>query len=150
MRFLFVLDFIDRVKFWMLPVDDPLPSLLVDRRAARVTAMLDEIWLRVIDVERALTTRTYAGDGEVTIAVDDPLLPKNSATFAITGDGAVSTGRQPDLQVGTEGLGAVLLGGTTWRGLALAGLARPGDRHALAVADRLFAVPDVPHAGTFF
>jgi predicted acetyltransferase len=33
LRFLLELDLIDRVVFWMLPVDDPLPWLLVDRRA---------------------------------------------------------------------------------------------------------------------
>ena len=33
LRFLLGLDLIDRVVFWMLPVDDPLPWLLVDRRA---------------------------------------------------------------------------------------------------------------------
>ena len=38
LRFLLGLDLIDRVVFWMLPVDDPLPWLLVDRRAAKVTA----------------------------------------------------------------------------------------------------------------
>ncbi|MEC4762567.1 GNAT family N-acetyltransferase [Mycobacterium sherrisii] len=150
LRFLLGLDLIDRVKFWMLPVDDPLPSLLVDRRAVAVTAMLDETWLRIVDAERALAARTYAGDGTVTIAVNDPLLPGNSAAFAISGEGAEPTARRADVRVGIEGLGAVLLGGATWRSLALAGLARADDEHALAVADRLFAVPGAPHAGTFF
>ena len=34
LRFLLGLDLIDRVVFWMLPVDDPLPWLLLDQRAA--------------------------------------------------------------------------------------------------------------------
>lgn len=134
----------------MLPVDDPLPSLLVDRRAVTVTAMLDETWLRVVDAERALAARTYSGGGAVTIAVNDRLLPRNSATFAISDDGARPTTQRADLHVGIEGLGAVLLGGMTWRSLALAGLARTDDQHAVAVADRLFAAPDAPYAGTFF
>ena len=53
LRFLLGLDLIDRVMFWMLPVDDPLPWLLLDRRAARVTAAHDETWLRIVDVEKA-------------------------------------------------------------------------------------------------
>ena len=44
----------------------------------------------------------------------------------------------------------MLLGGATWRSLALGGLARADDPSALAVADRLFAVPDAPYAGFFF
>jgi predicted acetyltransferase len=150
LRFLVGLDLVDRVTFWMLPVDTPLPSLLVDRRAAKVTAVHDETWLRVVDAESALAARSYVGEGAVTVAVNDPLLPKNSASFAITGDGSELTTGPADLHVGIEGLGAALLGGASWRSLAVAGLARAEDPAALATADRLFAVPDAPHAGTFF
>jgi predicted acetyltransferase len=150
LRFLLGLDLIDRVVFWMLPVDDPLPWLLVDRRAVRVTAVHDETWLRVVDAEKALAARRYAGDDAITIAVNDPLLPNNSASFTITPDGAEPTGQRPQLHTGVEGLATVLLGGSTWRGLAVAELAHAADTAALAIADRLFAVPDAPHAGFFF
>jgi len=111
LRFLLGLDLIDRVVFWMLPVDDPLPWLLVDRRAARVTAVHDETWLRVVDARKALAAREYVGDGTVTIAVNDPLLPENSASFTVTADGAEPTDRRAQLHTVVEGLGAVLLGG---------------------------------------
>jgi predicted acetyltransferase len=150
LRFLLELDLIDRVVFWMLPVDDPLPWLLVDRRAMRVTAVHDETWLRVIDARKALTARRYSGDGTVTIAIHDSVLPDNSASLTIAGDGAQPTKRPAELHVDVEGLAAVLLGGSTWRSLAVAGLARADDPAALATADRLFAVPDAPHAGFFF
>ncbi|OBG31264.1 GNAT family N-acetyltransferase [Mycobacterium sp. E3198] len=150
LRFLLGLDLIDRVVFWMMPVDDPLPLLLTDRRAARVTAVRDETWLRVVDAEAALAARRYAGDETVTIAVEDPLRPRNSTSFAVTGDGAKPTDRPARLHVGIEGLSAALLGGTSWRGLAAAGLARTDEPAALAVADRLFAVAEAPHAGFFF
>lgn len=148
--FLLTLDLVDRVVFWMLPLDDPLPWLFVDRRAVRVTAVHDETWLRIIDARKALATRRYFGDGAVSIMVDDSFFPNNSATFTITGEGAEPTNEHAQLHVGVEGLAAVLLGGATWRGLAVAGLARPDDPAALGVADRLFAVPDAPHAGFFF
>ena len=150
LRFLLGLDLIDRVVFWMLPIDDPLPWLLVDRRAARVTGVHDETWLRVVDVRKALAARRYGAGDAVTIAVNDPILLDNSASFTVAGDGAEPTDRRPELHVGVGGLGAVLLGGATWRGLALAGLARVDDPAALAVADRLFAVRDAPFAGVFF
>jgi predicted acetyltransferase len=150
LRFLLGLDLVDRVLFWMLPLDDPLPWLLLDRRAAKVTAVHDETWLRVVDVQKALQARRYVGDGAVTIAVNDQLLPNNSASFAITRDGAELTDHRPQLHVGVAGLAAALLGGTTWRSLALSGLARADDPAAPAVADRLFAVPDAPYAGVFF
>jgi predicted acetyltransferase len=138
------------VTFWMLPVDDPLPWLLVDRRAARVTAVHDETWLRIIDVSQALSARRYEGDGTVTIAVNDALLPKNSVTFTIAGSGAEPTDRRPELHVGIEGLAAVLLGGTTWHSLAAGGLVRAADPASLTVADQLFAVRDAPYAGFYF
>ncbi|HTX97386.1 MAG TPA: GNAT family N-acetyltransferase [Mycobacterium sp.] len=150
LRFLLELDLVDRVVFWMLPVDDPLPWLLIDRRGARVTALHDETWLRVIDVPQALTARRYSADGAVTIAVNDPLLHGNSACFTITGDGAEPTGRRPQLSVDVEGLAAVLLGAARWCDLAVAGLVRTDYPAALVVADRLFAVPEAPYAGFFF
>ena len=150
LRFLLGLDLIDRVMFWMLPVDDPLPWLLLDRRAARVTAVHDETWLRVVDVEKALTARQYEGSGAVTIAVNDPLLPDNSVALTIAGDGAETTEQRPQLQVGVAGLAAVLLGDATWRSLAVAGLARADHPAAVEAADRLFAVRDAPYAGFFF
>ncbi|HEX5256447.1 MAG TPA: GNAT family N-acetyltransferase [Mycobacterium sp.] len=150
LRFLLGLDLVHRVIFWMLPIDDALPWLFVDRRAAKVTAVYDETWLRVIDAERALTARTYLGGGAVTIAVNDPLLPRNTARFTITAAGAEPTTRRAEILVGIEGLGAALLGGTSWRNLAAARLARADDPAALDVADELFAVPEAPHAGTFF
>ena len=150
LRFLLGLDLVDRVLFWMLPVDDPLPGLLLDRRAAKVTAVYDETWLRVVDVHKALAARRYAGDGSVTIAVNDSLLHNNSASFAIASDGAEPTNRRAQLHIGVAGLATVLLGGATWRSLAIAGLVHADDPAALVVADRLFAVHDAPYAGFFF
>jgi predicted acetyltransferase len=150
LRFLLGLDLIDRVMFWMLPVDDPLPWLLVDRRAARTTAVHDETWLRIIDAQKALSARRFEGDGTVTIAVKDQLLPNNSATFTIAGGGAEQGDRLPELNVGIEGLAAILLGGATWHSLAAGGLVQADDPAVLTVADRLFAVPKAPYAGFFF
>ncbi len=150
LRFLLGLDLIDRVVFWMLPLDDPLPWLLLDQRAARVTATHDETWLRIVDVEKTLAARQYVGDGTVTIAVDDPLLPDNSVTVAITGDGAERTDRRAQLRIGIAGLAAVLLGGATWHSLAIAGVTHADDPAHLAAADQLFATRDAPYAGFFF
>ncbi len=150
LRFLLGLDLVDRVLFWMLPLDDPLHWLLLDRRAAKVTAVHDETWLRVVDVQKALAVRRYVGDGAVTIAVNDPLLPNNSAGFTVTGDGAEPTDRRAQLDIGVQGLATVLLGGATWRSLALAGLVQADDQAALVAADLLFAGWQAPHAGFFF
>lgn len=150
LRFLLELDLVDRVTFWMLPLDSPLPWLLVDRRAMKVTAVHDETWLRVVDVRAALAARSYAGAEPVTVAVNDPLLPDNSATYAVTADGVEETEGPAQLRIGIAGLGAALLGGVTWRNLGAAGLAEADDSAVLDAADRLFAVSEAPYAGTFF
>ncbi|MCV7287053.1 GNAT family N-acetyltransferase [Mycolicibacterium wolinskyi] len=150
LRFLIDLDLIDRLIFQMLPVDDPLPWLLVDRRAARITGTRDETWLRVVDVPAALGGRSYSDGGSVTLTVHDPLLRENSGTYAISAGGAENVGGTAQLEAGVEAVAAALLGGTTWRALALSGSVRVNDPEALAVADRLFSVPAQPHTGIFF
>ena len=112
--------------------------------------MHDETWLRIIDAQKALSARRYEGDGAVTIAVNDQLLPTNSTTFTIAGDGAEPTDQLPELHIGIEGLATVLLGGATFHSLAAGKLVRTDNPAALTVADRLFAVPNAPHAGFFF
>ena len=149
-RFLLDLDLVDRVVFSMLPQDDPLPWLLVDRRAARVTASRDETWLRVVDAGAALTGRTYTGDGTLTVRIEDRLLQDNARTFAISAQGAEPTDTDPQLEVEITALAAALLGATQWGALALAGLVTVNDPAAVAVADRLFHVAESPHAGFFF
>ena len=150
LRFLLDLDLVDKLVFNMLATDDPLPWLLLDRRAARLTGTRDETWLRVTDAAAVLGARSYAGPGNVTIGVEDPLLQQNSATFAISSDGAERTDAAPQLHIGVAALGAVLLGGASWRDLAPAGLVRVHDPAALAIATELFSTREAPHSGIYF
>lgn len=150
LRFLLDLDLVDRLVFNLAPVDDPLPWLLQDRRAAQVTGVRDETWLRVVDVAAALDNRSYAGTGTVTVRIEDPVLTRNTATYAITADGAEITTAPAGLGADIATLGAALLGGTRWSDLALAGLVRVHDAAALQAADELFAVPQAPHSGIYF
>lgn len=150
LRFLLELDLVDRLIFHLAPVDSPLAWLLTDRRAARVTGLRDETWLRVVDVERALAQRTYSGTQTLTLQVDDPLLSHNSATYAISAGGTQTTTVRAQLVADIAALGAALLGGTSWSDLAAAGLVRVHDADALTAADELFAVPQAPHAGIYF
>ncbi|MHC9293848.1 GNAT family N-acetyltransferase [Mycobacterium sp. LTG2003] len=150
LRYLIDLDLIDRLIFQMLPVDDPLPWLLDDRRAARIAATRDESWLRIVDVPAALGGRSYNDAGSVTLKVHDSLLQENSGTYAISAGGAESVGGCAQLEAGVEAVAAALLGATPWRTLALSGLVRVNDADALTAADRLFSVALQPHTGIYF
>ena len=146
LRFLLGLDLIDRVMFWMLPVDDPLPWLLLDRRAARVTAAHDETWLRIVDVEKSLAARQYEGDGQVTELSTTRYCPTIRSP-------SPSPDTVPSEPIGTRNFTLMwralgrFTGGATWHSLTIAGLARAEDPAVLATADRLFTVRKAPHAG---
>ncbi|ORB28478.1 GNAT family N-acetyltransferase [Mycolicibacterium parafortuitum] len=149
-RFLLDLDLADRLVFTMLPLDDPLPWLLTDPRAARVTATRDETWLRVVDVAAALAARTYSGTGAITLHISDPLLQDNSGTFEISAGGVQPSTAAARLRTGPVGLAAALLGATPWRTLALTGLAEATDPEVIALADSLFRTDQAAHTGIYF
>jgi hypothetical protein len=54
-------------------VADPLPWAMADRRGFKITGEDDGLWLRVLDPVVALEARSYEADGDVRIAVSDPL-----------------------------------------------------------------------------
>jgi predicted acetyltransferase len=70
-RYLCSIDWITRVTSgWRAP-DDLLPFFLPDPRAARITTQSDWLWVRILDVVRALEARTYEGEGELVLEVAD-------------------------------------------------------------------------------
>ncbi|MEZ3182253.1 GNAT family N-acetyltransferase [Streptomyces pimonensis] len=64
-------DWVTRVRSgWRAP-DDLLPHLLPDPRAAAVTTQADWLWVRMLDVVRALGARTYGAAGSLVLEVTD-------------------------------------------------------------------------------
>ena len=67
---------VDLVDEWYAeerPVDDVIQFAVADTRAYRTKWIFDEQWLRLLDVDAALTARRFADvDGAVTIGVSDP------------------------------------------------------------------------------
>lgn len=153
---------IDLVETWTSPgrpIDDLIIEAIADRRAYRVTSVLDEQWLRLIDVDAALRARTYgpSNSEKVVIAVVDPIIDGNNGRWHIDGSGAHRTDDTAELVADIDAISAQYLGGMSWRTEAAVGRVRPGPnadgdrfRIALAAADRLFAVKPLPFCGTFF
>ncbi|MEU3950157.1 GNAT family N-acetyltransferase [Streptomyces sp. NPDC029526] len=70
-RYLCSIDWVVRVKSgWRAP-DDLLPHFLPDPRAAAVTSHADWLWVRILDVVRALEARTYGAAGTLVLEVAD-------------------------------------------------------------------------------
>jgi predicted acetyltransferase len=150
LRFLFSIDLVQRIVFGKLPVDHSLEKLVLNERAVRTTGINDETWLRLIDVQAALSARTYRGSETVTIAVIDELLPANTGSYRIRGSEVERTDAAPDLSLDVAALASVYLGGTRWWQLGDAGRVVEHRAGALAAADQLFGTDRQPFAGTMF
>ncbi|MGP3975781.1 GNAT family N-acetyltransferase [Streptomyces sp. 8N114] len=122
-------------------VDEPLPHLLTDPRAVRA-APVDRLWVRPVDVDRALSGRSYACPLDLVLDVRDDFCPWNAGRHRLQAEGRTAvcepTTAPADLRLTAAELGAVFLGGTTLTALSASGLVeelRPG---ALSLASTAF------------
>jgi predicted acetyltransferase len=129
------------------PVDDPLLHLLRDMRSALPRAR-DILYVRLVDVGRALAARTYLAPVDVVLEVDDGLCPWNAGRWRLAGDikgaSCERTTDPADLALDVRELGAVYLGGQSLRALAGAGLVREVRPGALAEAAPAFSHDPAP------
>jgi predicted acetyltransferase len=128
------------------PVDDPLLDQLADPRRAR-PRLNDNLWVRIVDLPRALAGRRYSCPVDVVLEVRDEILPANagrwrlSTTAEAPGGGlaaaCVPASSPADLALDVTELGAAYLGGTRLGALAGSGLVtelRPGATRQLSAA----------------
>lgn len=153
-QYLTNIDLTRKVRVILRPVDDPLRWMLADPRHLRVTRLTDDLWLRVLDVPRALEARSYAAAGRLVLDVRDEFRPATAARYALeAGPEGASCARvreSADLALDVADLGAAYLGGVTWRTLARAGRVAELIPGAIDRADMLFATREAPWCGTPF
>ncbi|MFJ3087454.1 GNAT family N-acetyltransferase [Streptomyces sp. NPDC086838] len=146
-------DLVTKVVFRHLPAEHPLRWQLDDPRAGEVGGVTDWLWVRLLDVPRALTARGWFADGELVLDVDDPFLGEHGRYLLTVRDGraeCVPTDRRPDLSLDVRDLGSVYLGGTRPSTLVRAGHIRAHDPAAAARADALFGSDVAPHCLHWF
>lgn len=148
-RFLAGVDLVSCVLAEERPVDEPLEWLLTDHRKASV-AVGDSLWVRLLDVEAALTARGYGDAEPVVLAVTDRQLPENSGHYEVGPGRVARTDRPAALELDVDVLAMLYLGG--WRASVLAQTGRitVHDPAGLSAVDTLFATPGAPWCGTFF
>jgi predicted acetyltransferase len=128
------------------PVDDPLLDQLADPRRAR-PHLIDNLWVRIVDLPRALAGRRYSCPVDVVLEVRDEILPANagrwrlSTTAEAPGGGlaasCVPASSPADLALDVTELGAAYLGGTRLGAMAGSDLVaelRPGAIRQLTAA----------------
>ena len=146
-RFLFGVDLVARVETWGVPPDYPLFLMLTEPRRLRMT-LGDALWLRLVDLEAALTARAYADGEPVSIEVRDSFCEWNEGVWRVP-DAEQSDG-DPDLRLEAADLGSVYLGGFSFAELARAGRVEELREGGLARADVLFRTDVTPWCSEVF
>jgi predicted acetyltransferase len=111
--FLASLDRVRTVTFSIVHPDDPLMWALADLNRVKTTELEEFLWLRVLDVPRALEARPWAADGTVVLEVDDRQGHASGRFVVTTSDGVATVTRTDDeatVRVAAETLGALYLG----------------------------------------
>ncbi|MFI7635245.1 GNAT family N-acetyltransferase [Nonomuraea sp. NPDC049400] len=133
-------DLVSEIQSGGRPVDDPLIALVADQR--RLCArMHDELWIRLVEVDKALAARAYSASVDVVIEVEDDVCPWNAGRWRLTADPAGAKCKQvedePDVTLPVSALGSAYLGAGLLAESLEAGLLRehtPGSVRALATA----------------
>ena len=141
------------VHWWAAPEDVELAHMVGDQRA--LTLRVDDaLYLRLVDVPRALAERTYLAPVDVVLEVADPVCPWNAGRWRLAGgpDGATcERTRDPaDLELSATELGAAHLGGPSLALLAAAGRVIERRRGALAAASHALRDEREPYAFELF
>lgn len=143
------LDLVAKVKMRNIPADAAFVHQLKDIRGAHFSVR-DNIWVRVLDVPRALTARGYAADADVTLELTDKQVPANAGLWRVRiagGTAHVTREESPsavaDVSMSVQELGAVYLGGVTVAALAHAGLVS-GGADAVAALSAALASDQLP------
>ena len=150
-HFLTNIDLYPNVHWWNSPLDDPLHAE-VDRTRDIHTRRRDTLWLRILDVPRALEARTYEHDGRLTMKVTDNFM-RAGGTFELQ----VERGRAEcqestadvDVTLGINELSGLYLGGVSaiqrWRGRRI-----EGTEDAVLRLDTLFRTARAPFCPEVF
>lgn len=145
-HYLLGIDLTELIRVRLAPPDDVLPLLLTRPRAVVATPS-DSLWLRVLDVPRALEARAYGATDRLVLEVEDRTWPENTGRWALDAgpDGArcSRTTEPADLAMPEWCLGATYLGGERFGRLARAGHVS-GTPEAVRRADALFAWEPLP------
>jgi len=152
-QYVFGIDLVATITHWNQPPDDPLRWWLEQpRRLDR--KIEDALWVRPIDVGRALSERRYAAAGSLRLRIHDTLCPWNDGVWKLEADAkgqAVCRQAEADAEIALSPatLGMLYLGGHRASALAKSGLVT-GSPEALARADALFTWDPLPWCPEIF
>ncbi|HUQ38929.1 MAG TPA: GNAT family N-acetyltransferase [Acidimicrobiales bacterium] len=151
-QYILGVDLITKVTGWNFPVDHDLRWRLADSRRLRVTALVDQTWMRLVDVPGALAARRYSVDGDLVLEVNDEFCDWNTGRYLLSGgpDGATckATKKKADIAIDAVDLGSIFLGGVKPSRLARTGRGQELTKGALERADAMFVTDETPFCRT--
>jgi predicted acetyltransferase len=111
--------------------------------------------MRIMDVEQALSGRTYAADAELTFELTDAFRPESAGAWrleASSGNARVTRAdaASAELLLDVADLACVYLGAFTFQQLVSAGRVEERAEGALERADALFRTPSAPWCPEIF
>jgi predicted acetyltransferase len=136
--------------------DEPLRWMLADSRRFAVNAMADDLYVRLLDIPRALAGREYQTAGRLVLEISETFPAVRTRRYVLEsggigeGAGCRPTDAEPDLRMGVDALGAAYLGGVSFTTLAAAGRVDAVRPRALAAADAMFSTGVAPYCCTMF
>jgi predicted acetyltransferase len=146
-RYCFDVDLVATIEGDNRRPDEPLLHLLAHPRYLKLQTG-EGLWLRIVDVPKALTARRYSAEGRLVIEVRDAFCPWNEGAFELSGgpDGAECrrTEDPADLSLDVAALGAAFLGGNRFSSLGAAGRVGEATPGALGRADAMFTWDPTP------
>jgi len=141
------MDLVDIIKAEHRPVDEELKWLLADPRRL-VEHSCDRYWVRLVDVKKALSQRSYSVDGSLTLKVKDSFLPWNQEVVELMSESGesscVTSTRNPDIVLSAGDLGAVYLGGINFSTLLAAGRIEEVTKGSVTKANLMFSTTRSP------
>jgi predicted acetyltransferase len=147
-RYLLDIDLVVEWEAEARPVDDPVRRAMHDSRAYETRQRIDDQWVRILDVDAALSERTFGpADSTVSIEVRDPLFADNCSIWEVSSAGSTRSDRPADLTVDIATLSAAYLGAVSWNDLASIG-AVDASHDVVSRLDALFAARPIPFCGT--
>lgn len=152
-HYLCSVDWITTVKSGWRSPDDLLPHYLPDPRAARITTQADWLWVRILDVVRALEARTYDTAGSLVLdVVDRQGLAGGRFRLDASPDGAscTPTADAPELTLDIAELASVWLGDQSVARLHALGRVREERVGAAREADALLRTSGRPWCPDIF
>lgn len=152
-QYLGAIDLVDRVTWENTAVDNPLTWALEDPRCIAAADSRDMLWLRILDVRKALEERYFPTDGRLTLKLRDALgLAGGTFTLVVdSGSAAVAESvTAPDLEMDISTLSSLYLGGASAASLMAAGRIQENTAGAGFLLTRMFAVERPAFCQTHF